>query len=253
MVKRHITYSNVVVSLALVFAMSGGAYAASKHLIVITSTKQISPKVLKALKGANGKTGANGAQGPAGPAGAAGPSGPQGPAGEPGKEGPPGPKGENGKDGATGFTETLPSGKTLKGDWAAPNAEAQGPGFEGASFDIVSFGIPLSTAPVAVHVVPAPTEEEEQKGEFPAAPQGCTGDVTNPGAEAGNLCVFAREKFNVSKSKICPTGGTSEGALHCVLNGGAPEAADPYGFSIYVEAETKSLMAYSGTWAVTAA
>lgn len=42
--RGRLTYANVVASLALVFAMSGGVYAASKY--VITSTKQISPKVL---------------------------------------------------------------------------------------------------------------------------------------------------------------------------------------------------------------
>jgi hypothetical protein len=37
-----------VAALALVFAMSGGAYAASRY--VITSTKQISLEVLESLK-----------------------------------------------------------------------------------------------------------------------------------------------------------------------------------------------------------
>ena len=44
--RGRLSYANVAMTLALVFAMSGGAYAASKY--VITSTKQISPKVLKA-------------------------------------------------------------------------------------------------------------------------------------------------------------------------------------------------------------
>jgi hypothetical protein len=43
--RRRLTYANVAVTLALVFAMSGGAYAASRY--VITSIKQISPKVVK--------------------------------------------------------------------------------------------------------------------------------------------------------------------------------------------------------------
>jgi hypothetical protein len=73
---KRFTYANVVATLALVFAMSGGALAASKYLI--TSTKQISPKVVTALKG---KAGAKG------PAGSAGPAGPQGPAGTPGTPG----------------------------------------------------------------------------------------------------------------------------------------------------------------------
>src|SRR5258708_30617735 len=90
-VRRRLTYTNVMVTLALVFAMTGGAYAASKF--VITSTKQIKPSVLKQLQGkagaqgAAGAAGAGGAQGPAGPAGAQGPAGPQGAKGDPGAAG----------------------------------------------------------------------------------------------------------------------------------------------------------------------
>jgi hypothetical protein len=90
-IRKHLTYANVAMTLALVFAMSGGAYAASKY--VITSTKQISPKVLKSFKGVNDKTGAKGA---AGPAGAAGATGPTGPAGKDGANGANGAKGEKG-------------------------------------------------------------------------------------------------------------------------------------------------------------
>ncbi|MGA9286050.1 MAG: hypothetical protein WBV85_11490 [Solirubrobacteraceae bacterium] len=84
------TYANVVATLAMVFAMSGGAYAASKFLI--TSTKQIKPSVLASLKGKAGANGAPGATGPAGPVGAVGP---QGPAGANGKDGPSGANGES--------------------------------------------------------------------------------------------------------------------------------------------------------------
>jgi hypothetical protein len=71
--RRHLNYANVVATLALVFAMSGGALAAKHYLI--NSTKQIKPSVLKSLKGNTGKTG------PGGPAGSAGPAGPGGSAG----------------------------------------------------------------------------------------------------------------------------------------------------------------------------
>jgi hypothetical protein len=80
--RRRLSYANVVATLALVFAMSGGALAASHYLI--NSTKQINPKVLKKLTGKAGKAGANGA------AGATGVAGPPGPKGEPGAEGHPG-------------------------------------------------------------------------------------------------------------------------------------------------------------------
>ena len=74
--RRRLTYANVAMTVALVLAMSGGAFAAGKFLI--TSTKQISPKVLKSLQGKAGPAGAVGAQGPAGPAGLSGRRGPLG-------------------------------------------------------------------------------------------------------------------------------------------------------------------------------
>jgi hypothetical protein len=77
--RRHLTYANVAATLALVFAMSGGALAAKHYLI--NSTRQINPKVLRKLKGARGKTGATGAQGKQGGQGAAGTTGAQGPTG----------------------------------------------------------------------------------------------------------------------------------------------------------------------------
>lgn len=86
--RKHFSYANIVATLALLFAMSGGAIAANHYLL--TSTRQISPKVLKKLAGKVGKTGATG---PGGPVGAQGATGAQGPKGEEGK---PGLKGETG-------------------------------------------------------------------------------------------------------------------------------------------------------------
>jgi hypothetical protein len=71
--RRNLSYSNVAATLALVFAMSGGALAASRY--VINSPKQINPKVLKALKGKTGKTGPAGRQGQSGTPGAMGAQG----------------------------------------------------------------------------------------------------------------------------------------------------------------------------------
>lgn len=48
MFRRHLSYANVVATVALVFAMSGGALAAAHYLI--TSTSQIKPSVLRTLK-----------------------------------------------------------------------------------------------------------------------------------------------------------------------------------------------------------
>ena len=100
----RVSPTTVIATLALVFAMTGGAYAAKKYLI--TSTKQISPSVLKALQGKAGAAGANGAQGAAGAQGPAGPQGAAG-AGTPGKEGAPGTPGAKGTTGATGKSVEL--------------------------------------------------------------------------------------------------------------------------------------------------
>ena len=77
--------TSAVVAVALVFTMSGGALAANHYLI--SSTKQISPKVLKQLRGHAGRTGARGPQGLTGPQGATGSKGPTGPTGAEGATG----------------------------------------------------------------------------------------------------------------------------------------------------------------------
>ncbi len=74
--RSRLTYANIVATLALVFAMSGGALAATHYLI--TSTKQISPRVLKELKGKEGTAGAAGREGSPGKEGVAGKAGANG-------------------------------------------------------------------------------------------------------------------------------------------------------------------------------
>ena len=103
--RRHLSYANVVATLALVFAMSGGAMAASHYLI--TKTGQIKPSVLKKLK-ATGPTGPTGTPGSPGLPGAAGARGAGGPAGETGKEGSPG------KNGATNVVARFTEGSAAK-------------------------------------------------------------------------------------------------------------------------------------------
>ena len=76
---RHLTYSNVVATTALVFAMGGTALAGSHY--VITSTSQIKPSVRAALHGARGLQGIPGTAAAAGTPGTPGPQGPQGPQG----------------------------------------------------------------------------------------------------------------------------------------------------------------------------
>jgi Collagen triple helix repeat (20 copies) len=178
--RMQLTPTTAIATLALVFAMSGGAYAAGRY--VITSTKQISPKVLKSLKGANGASGAAGASGPAGPAG---PTGPAGPAGAKGETGAPGTNGTNGAPGNEGpegpegspWTAggTLPSGKTETGRWVASGQS----GIQ--TLASISFTIPLARelGPNEVHYV-----SEDGNGTT------CPGALEKPEATAGNLCVY---------------------------------------------------------------
>jgi hypothetical protein len=104
-IRRHLSYANVTATLALVFAMSGGALAAKHYLI--NSTGQINPKVLKKLRGTTGPpglTGIEGPTGPSGPTGLSGRAGLSGPAGLNGLNGPAGLSGPTGLGGPTGPT-----------------------------------------------------------------------------------------------------------------------------------------------------
>jgi len=140
----------VISVIALVFAMFGGAYAASNSSGGGKATA--SAKAKKGPRGPKGATGPAGAQGPAGLAGAKGDAGangangaagPTGPTGTAGAKGATGAAGATGATGFSGFTETLPSGKTETGTWSIgvpPTAEI-------LSFYVpISFPIPLAHA-----------------------------------------------------------------------------------------------------------
>jgi hypothetical protein len=268
---RHISYANVVATLALVFAMGGGAaYAASHYLI--TSTKQIKPSVLASLKGRAGPSGASGAagaQGPAGPAGPTGSAGPQGPTGPAGGNGANGEsvsvtafKGKengcaeggakfsaggkeaaacNGKNGQTGFTSTLPPEKTETGTWeviVGHPVYAAGTAF--------SFPIPLSAPLVNVEKCGETGQPEcvihvITFGE--ADPQGCKGGtVEKPTAEPGNLCIYRSEYQNnvIFVGELNPANGR-----------GGQASTSGAGLELVPEKEEGEAMIALGTWAVT--
>ena len=112
MLKPNITYANVVATVALVFAMTGGAYAAgvlpvnsvgAKHLKTgaVTSAK-VKDGTLTARDFAASALSRGAAQGLAGPKGDAGPAGPKGDAGPAGLKGETGARGLQGEKGAKG-------------------------------------------------------------------------------------------------------------------------------------------------------
>ena len=238
--RLRVSPATVIATLALVFAMTGGAYAAKKYLI--TSTKQISPSVLKSLQGKAGPAGSNGApgaQGPAGPAGAAGAQGPTGAAGVKGETGAPGAKGTTGSQGATGakgttgFTETLPSGKTETGTWSGA-VEVTGNAKE--IFIPISFTLPVEPEPTLVFV---------SKGESPLPP-GCPGVVNGlPLAELGKLCIYVGFEIEAVFAENTKT-IESEGIRK------TSEGVGPSGTVLTFGCEHETGCSVKGTWAVTA-
>ena len=204
-----------VALLALFLALGGSAFAAKHYLL--SSTKQISPKVLKSLKG---KTG------PRGLTGTTGPQGPQGPQGSQGLQGLQGAKGETGAPG--GFIDTLPSGKTMRGTYAAQTNSG------GQYRTAVSFLLSLPSAPTAGHI------HFIKQGE--GVPTGCSGTVASPGAAPGNLCIFEGVQFGneANRGEVNP------------IDDEAPNISMPvYGFGVYSSCEV-TVCVDEGTWAVTA-
>jgi hypothetical protein len=245
-VRRHLTYANMAATLALLFAMSGGALAAGHYLI--SSTKQVSPKVLKQLKGARGPAGAAGAAGAEGKGGATGPQGPEGKAGADGTNGASGtsvtsaklsagnkecPDGgseftsASGKsfacNGATGYTETLPPGKSEMGMWALSVPPANPVLGKSQAVASISFVIPLESAPTAHYLKDKETPTSE-----------CPGTAEEPKAEPGQLCMYASEEFAAPSELLFGT--ATYGAI---LSSSPLGEAEPGGVAV-------------GSWAVTA-
>lgn len=262
---KRVTYANVTATLALVLAMSGGALAASHYLI--TSTKQISPKVLKQLKGGPG---AVGPQGPPGAAGVAqkgergekgekgeatrGPEGPQGKAGTTGPEGAEGPEGPQGKVGTTGpegaagkegspWTAggTLPSGKSEKGQLGLAVLPAAAEEVEYAS---ISFQVPLAKPLAAGTATGVHIFENTVTNAGEGCPVGSS--VFKPEAEPGNLCVFLTSHANLKFPK-----GEEVFNPEAVVNQ-ISEQVGRTGVLLTTESEGAGTGHLIGDWAVTA-
>jgi Collagen triple helix repeat (20 copies) len=302
-IRKHLNPTTVVAFVALVFAMTGGAFAATggggssgaKASAALTPTataakSKAKPKAKAGPRGPAGPAGKPGATGPAGATGAAGAAGPVGPGGPQGTAGTNGTNGTNGVsvtskqlttseaacnkeggseftaegkktlacNGKTGFTETLPSEKTLTGEWSASEHAAGGGEIEGGFNTAVSFDIPLAEAPTPHYINANKKEPILNAGVYEEVTSSeCEGSAANPTASPGNLCVYARQETNVRKQKtigekiplprICSF-ATQEGCIGAPL----PAIADRYGFGIQGQAEAAGFVIISGTWAVTA-
>jgi hypothetical protein len=176
-------------TLALVFAMTGGAYAAKKYLI--STTSQINPKVIAALKGKRGGNGAQGLQGPQGPQGAPGEkgtTGDKGSAGVAGKSVVSGveSKGANCAEGGSNF-EVEGSGKKT----FACNGEKGSAGSAGVAGKSVVSGVESKGANCAEG---GSNFEVEGSGKKTFACNGATGAKGEPWTPDGTLPSKATEK-----------------------------------------------------------
>lgn len=226
-IRKQINPATGIALVALVFALTGGAFAASSHggpgaeatggrgsIAATTAKKKAAPKGKAGPRGPAGPAGKTGAAGPTGapgPAGAAGPAGPQGAAGTNGTDGNNGTNGENVtvakasgtecKEGGSKFTVSAKSEDVCNGSpWTAGGTLPKGASEQGIwtadsyvkeEFLLasagVSFNIALSTAPTA-HYINSNGEELTATGAQPSTV--CKGTAANPTAPEGVLCVY---------------------------------------------------------------
>jgi len=143
-IRKHLSYANVAATMALVFALTGGAVAASSHgggasspagAVASASvgrggagshaTAAVGGNTLLATASKSKPKGKTGPRGPKGPTGPAGKNGANGTNGTPGAAGPQGPAGANGG-----------SGESVSSTAIAPGDEAACEGKGGTEFTV---------------------------------------------------------------------------------------------------------------------
>jgi Collagen triple helix repeat (20 copies) len=180
-IRRNLSPSTAIAVVALVFAMTGGAFAA-KHYVAGPA------------KSSKGKKAIRGPRGPRGPRGLQGPQGPKGETGAKGDTGERGPKGDTGDPWTAGGF--LPSGKSLGGTWVAGVGPEIALG-KGAAAASISFGLPLPTLPEVVIV------KKNQEGIEHAAE--CPGSVAIPLAAKGKLCLYTAQDAGLEFQSATPS------------------------------------------------
>lgn len=218
----------VIAIIALVAAMTGGAYAAlspNDKRVVKKEAKKFSNKFSKkyakqfAIPGPAGAPGAKGDTGAKGDKGDAGTNGTNGTNGT-SVTSSPATAGEcptggtkftsasgtskvcNGTNGTTGFTETLPAGKTLRGVFASFPSQPL--------FDI-SFNIPLTATPTVNVIKEDGTVASNSSGDPVGVATNCPGTAAEPKANPGNLCLYANPGMENELNNVNPFYETEEG------------------------------------------
>jgi len=215
----HLSYSNVMATVAVFMAMGGGAYALSipKNSVGAKQLKRNAVHTSKVKKGAvtsskvkdasllakDFKPGqlSAGAQGPAGNTGQPGPAG-------------------------RSALTTLRSGETVRGEVGVRDNTGTS---TGSLVAMVSLPIPAPVALDNEHVVVA--------GDEASTP--CTGSRSNPTAPPGFACIYRRLNNNSNNTNIRGLQTDQE--------------ASPYGFRVAVDpANANAQVAFEGSWAYTA-
>lgn len=238
--QRFGTAGLVVAVVALVIALAGTAFAAAK----LNPTQK---KEVKKIAKEEAKKYANSNPGPKGDTGATGPQGPKGDKGDTGEQGKQGEKGANGTNGTngknvvvnteakggncteggvnvevegsgtkkyvcnglTGFTETLPTGKTETGAWAAGGSKVSGGGHAIG----LSFNIPTATAPIP-HIL----KEEFPTGATAEEKENCPGTALEPKAKSGHLCIYILQNFGLDEENMATIPGNTAYKWGAILN-----------------------------------
>jgi hypothetical protein len=289
-ITKHLTPSGAVAIIALVLAMTGGAYAVNTHGGGPVATAAKSKAKSKAKAGARGPagpkgaTGAQGPTGPVGPAGATGAKGETGATGATGAQGEAGKQGEPGKNGSNGSNGTSVTSKEVKVGEAACGGEGGSEFTAGSStttacngktgftetlpsgktetgtwsFGEVGDGVEYEEVPISfpiplangAQVTPIFLNKLSEMGTAE-----CPGEeASKPKAAPGYLCVY---KQGLSEAGVYTNPAHPE-ETPFVTPDGLGQGVSPFGTLLKIWANEKEGEAFHphaeghGTWAVTA-
>ena len=135
--------------------------------------------------------------------------------------------------------ETLPKGATETGTWAVESTAAATGESVGA---VISFPIRLAEGILEGHTDFVAVGESTSSGTLA---EQCEGDVENPGAKSGRLCVFEGETLAIHH------GGLQYGGSFVSPDGGL--FGGPTGGQLIFSTTQTGRVSAEGTWAVTGA
>lgn len=231
---RHLSYANVMATVAVFIALGGGAYAATalpKNSVGATQLRNDAVSSAKIKNGSlqrsdfrtadlvklRGSAGAKGADGAAGAAGGAGPTGAPGAKGD---------KGEKGDAGHSALT-TLQSGDTVRGVFGVDGTASNVSGGEQFATG-VTLPVPAPTALGNLDVSVAGGFDDNSA---------CTGSYSAPTAPAGNVCIYPESAgLNVDQASGLVPG----------------DHETPYGFIVQAVSAAGGPVVFQGSWAYTA-